>query len=321
MKRTILWVMVVALLAAGCSAAATPAPVMKSDVSSAPAAQGAPLALDQNRNLAAPATEAKSPSTASGSGAADRIVIKTANLEIVVSDPGTSMDTISKMADRMGGFVVTSNIYKTTTSNGVEIPEASITIRVPAEKLNDALIEIKTQVKSPQEDILSENITGQDVTQEYTDLQSRLSNYEQTETQLREIMASATKTEDVMTVFNQLTQVREQIEILKGQIKYYETSANFSAISVVLKAQASVQPLSIGGWQPVGVARDAVQALLNTLRFLANVIIWLIIFFLPLALVIFFPLRLLWVLFRRWRAKHKINRSTPPQTPTPPAAK
>jgi hypothetical protein len=125
----------------------------------------------------------------------------------------------------------------------------------------------------------------------------------------------------VMTVFNQLTQVREQIEILKGQIKYYETSANFSAISVVLKAQASVQPLSIGGWQPVGVARDAVQALLNTLRFLANVIIWLIIFFLPLALVIFFPLRLLWVLFRRWRAKHKINRSTPPQTPTPPAAK
>jgi hypothetical protein len=125
----------------------------------------------------------------------------------------------------------------------------------------------------------------------------------------------------VMTVFNQLTQVREQIEILKGQIKYYETSANFSAISVVLKAQASVQPLSIGGWQPVGVARDAVQALLNTLRFLANVLIWMIIFLLPLALLIFLPLRFLLNLFRRWRAKHKINRSIPPQNPTPPAAK
>ena len=52
-------------------------------------------------------------------------------------------------------------------------------------------------------------------------------------------MASATKTEDVMNVFNQLTQVREQIEVIKGQIKYYEESAALSAINVQIMAQRS----------------------------------------------------------------------------------
>jgi hypothetical protein len=91
------------------------------------------------------------------------------------------------------------------------------------------------------------------VTSEYTDLESRLGNLEAAEEQLTRIMESAVKTEDVLNVYNQLVQTREQIEVIKGQMKYYEQSAAMSAVSVELIPNEAVQPLSIGGWQPVGV--------------------------------------------------------------------
>jgi hypothetical protein len=79
-------------------------------------------------------------------------------------------------------------------------------------------------------------------------------------------MGSANRTEDVLNVYNQLTQVREQIEVTKGQIQYYEQSAALSSISVELVPDASVQPLTIAGWEPGGVAKEALQALITGLK-------------------------------------------------------
>ncbi|MCE1255112.1 MAG: hypothetical protein LWX83_16380, partial [Anaerolineae bacterium] len=47
-----------------------------------------------------------------------------------------------------------------------------------------------------------------------------------------------------------------------------------------------VKPITVGGWKPEGVARDAVQTLVNTFQVLANIGIWLVIYFLPLLLVL-----------------------------------
>jgi hypothetical protein len=112
-------------------------------------------------------------------------------------------------------------------------------------------------------------------------------------------MASATKTEDVLNVFQQLTAIREQIEVTKGQIQYYEESAALSQIAVLIRAEAAVQPLEIGGWQPVGVARDAIQATLDGLRVIANVAIWLVLFALPIGAIIYGFIRLVIWLFRK----------------------
>lgn len=236
----------------------------------------------------------------------DRLVIKNANLSIIVEDPGASMDHIAALADEMGGWVVTSNLYKTTTSEGVEIPQANINIRVPADQLNDALEKIKSEVDDPEEDIRSENVSGEDVTSTYTDLKSRLTNLEQAEASLREIMASATKTEDVLAVFNQLTQVRSDIEVIKGQMKYYEESAHFSSINVELISQASIKPLTVSGWQPVGVVRDALQALINFGKFLVNTLIWFVILVLPILVVLYIGVRILiWIIKKLFPGKKK----------------
>ncbi len=231
----------------------------------------------------------------------DRMVIKNASLSIVVEEPGATLDAISSLAADMGGFVVTSNLYRIQVDGGLEVPQANITIRVPAEKLDQALAEIKSGAGQ----ILNENISGQDVTQEYTDLESRLRNLENAEMQLTEIMEDAYATEDVLSVYNRLVEVQEQIELIKGQMQYYQQSAALSAISVNIQANEAVQPLKIGNWQPVGVAKRAIQALINTLEFIANLLIWIALYILPVALVLYFPGRWIWKGLKRFFAGRK----------------
>lgn len=246
----------------------------------------------------------------------ERIVITNASLSIVVSDPSASLDYISKMAQDMEGFVVSANLFQRELDSGETVSQASITIRVPAGRLNDTIEQIKNQSN---QDPLSESRESQDVTRDYTDLQSRLRNLESAEAQLQKIMDTATKTEDVLSVYNQLVQVREQIEVIKGQIIYLESSAALSAINVELIADKAVQPLTVGGWQPAGVAKNAIQALINGLKFLANAVIWIVIFVLPIALalflVVFLPIYLIWWVIRRRRSNQK-KQSISPQPPT-----
>ncbi|MEN6481931.1 MAG: DUF4349 domain-containing protein, partial [Anaerolineaceae bacterium] len=221
MKRGLIGLLIVMFLLTACSSATPQAPLLAKDGSYEDEIQGMAPAAELNygvndRGVAVPMpTMAASSGEPLGSGqpAPDRIVIRNADLSIVVDDPTVALDAIVRMAERMGGFVVNSNLYKTNTSSGNEVPEAYITIRVPAESLNAALAEIKNQTSDPSKDVLSENVSGQDVTKEYTDLNSRLKNLEDAETQLRRIMEEATKTEDVLNVFNQLTYYREQIEV------------------------------------------------------------------------------------------------------------
>lgn len=259
-------------------------------------------------------------STANVAQAAERIVIKNANLSIVIVDPGESMETISLMADEMGGFVVSANLYQERLESGVEVPRASITIRVPAERLNDALDRIRSQ---SDRDPLTERIDSDDVTDQYTDLQSRLRNLQNTEAQLTEIMADAIRTEDVLSVYNRLVEIREQIEVIQGQIQYFEQSAALSAISVELIANEAVIPLTIGSWQPVGVAKNAVQALIDTLKFVVTAAIWIVIYVLPVLLVLYLifvlPLSLIWKTLRRRRARNKTIQAVPPPASSPPA--
>lgn len=235
----------------------------------------------------------------------EKIVIKNASLTLAVEDPAASAKTISDMAEEMGGFVVSANIYRTTLSSGAEVPRASINVRVPAERLNEALEQIKLETDQPVRD---ETITSQDVTDDYTDLQSRLRNLETAEAQLQEIMEDAFKTEDVLSVYQQLTQVREQIEVTKGRIQYYEQSAALSSIQVELIANAALQPLSIGGWQPAGVARQALQVLINVLQFLATAAIYLVLVVLPVLIVILLPIGLVIWIVLRWRARRKVRK-------------
>ena len=284
LKKIAFVLIILSLLLVGCAAA---------NSSNAPMEAPSPLIERQAVESVSGASTAFDKSAYSEGESAtsvDRLVIKNASLSIAVDDPLKSKDNISYMAEALGGFVVSADVYQQTLSNGSKVPQVAMTIRVPAEKMDEALATIKNETNQP---ILSENESSQDVTADYTDLNSRLVNLQAAEAQLQKIMDSAVKTEDVLSVYSQLVSVREQIEVIKGQMQYYERSAAMSSISIQLTANAAMQPITIAGWQPKGVAKEALQSLIHALQSLADFGIRAGILYIPILLVIFVPLGLI----------------------------
>jgi hypothetical protein len=295
-KRIALIVVVLAvvLTACGAKAAATPSGYGGGAPEVAyPAPTMAPsMSYDTNKS-----GEGSTGVIASGAATQDRLVIRNADLTIVVADPQKKLEAISQMADSMGGFVVSSNMYQTSTPSGSTAPAAYISIRIPAEKLNTAL----TQIKADVVDVQNETQSGSDVTAQYVDLKSQLTNLEMAEKDLQAIMDEAknnpnssvsSKTQDVLSVYNQIVAVRGQIEQIKGQMKYYEESAAFSLINVTIIAEETVKPIEIGGWKPEGKVRDAIQSLIKFLQGFVNFLIYLFLLVIPILIVIFGPIAL-----------------------------
>ena len=215
-----------------------------------------------------------------------RMIIRDASLDIVASDPAQTMDEIAAMAENLGGYVVSSSLYQRTLESGITVPQANITVRVPAEKLDEAIQTIEGSATS----VENKTITSDDITQEYTDLEAQLRNLEAAEAQLMEIMDNATDTDEVLQVYERLVQVRGQIEVIKGRMQYYEQSVALSKIEVSITADEAVQPLQIGGWRPAGVAKKAIETLIRTLQLLVDAGIWLALCVLPIGLLIGLPL-------------------------------
>jgi len=246
--------------------------------------------------------------TGDSASAVKRMMIYNANLEIAVEDPASTMDDVIAMAEEAGGFVVSSNIYQSYSDSGRSQPRANVTVRVPAGQLDSIMAAIKDLTPDPKEDVISENVSGQDVTAEYTDLESRLRNLEAAEEALVALMEQAQDPEDVLDIFDELTYYRGEIEVVKGRMKYLEESAALSAISVEIISKESIQPIEIGGWEPKGTAKKAVETLINTAQFLADTAIWFGIFCLPflipLGIAIYFLVRLI----KKRQAKKKAQK-------------
>jgi hypothetical protein len=256
-------------------------------VAQAPAMEAPQSAPDAARN-------AVDSYSSTGQVAQDRLVIENADLSIVIKDPKTRMKEISDLAKEMGGFVVSSNLYQNTSSTGKQVPQGNIVIRVPSEKLDEALAKIKEGAI----DVPTENRSGQDVTSQYVDLQAQLTAKQAAEKKLLEIMDKATRAEDVLAVYIQVQTVQTEIEQLKGQIKYLEESAALSAISVQLIAEESTQPIVVGPWKPEGAAKQAIQDLIFFFQNFVDLLIRFVLLTLPALVLVAIPLFILYLIGR-----------------------
>lgn len=291
----------------------------RSAANQAPSIAPFELAQGESMEMEAPSADALGGGAADNAragaflpSAQDRLVIRNANVSIVVKDPAQSVDSIARMAEGMGGYVVSSNVFETTFGDGrlgepITAKQANITIRVPSDQLEAAL----DQINAAAIEVRNQNISGQDVTEEFTDLQSRLDNLEAAEKELREIMDSASrrdKIEDVLAVLNQLRQVREEIEVIQGRMQYLQQSARLSSISVDLIPDVATQPLQIGRWTPQGTAREAIAALVGALQWIADAAIWGLICVLPVAVLLGVPA---WIALRAIARRRRDKKNDP----------
>jgi len=227
-----------------------------------------------------------------------RMVIKTADLAVVVDDPRAAQEHVIAWVEAHDGYVVASSFSERTLPSGKRVLYGDMQFRIPA----DRFLEAVETVKSLAVRVEREDISGQDVTDEYVDLEARLRNLQAAEEELRRLLDEAANTDEVINIYRELMQVREQIEILQGRMRYLKESVAYSSVRVEFIPVEADESLSIAGWEPTGVARDAIRALLHAGQILITVLIWVVIFWLPVLLILMGVASLVWRLVRWvWR--------------------
>jgi hypothetical protein len=292
---------VAALVIAGCSSG----PRSSSDMAPSPSAGGAVEPVAQ-----APGSE--------GTAESSRKIIARAGLTLVVADTEVAVDEITALVDELGGYVSTSNLYRASWS-GTDALQGTITLRVPSENLEAALEALEAMAVEVDE----RTIDRQDITDQYSDVDAQIRNLEATETELLAMLEEVRErpnstSEDIMAVYRTLTEVRGEIETLRGRKNMWDNLISLSTIDVTLVPDTANLPVVEEGWRPSAVAREAQRALVVAVQGLGNVIIWFGIFFLPLLLLALIPLGIvLWVL--RWVFR-KLSKPKPALSAAPPPA-
>ncbi len=226
MKRlSIALALVIILLGTACAKA--PAPSVSKDESSGITILPRPTPVPTPVPALAPPVTIVLPSEEAGqSEVADRMIIRTGNLSLVVNDVTASVDQITRLTDNFKGYVVSARSWR----EGERLV-GSITVRVPATQFADAMRAIRALAV----EVTSETTSSKDVTEEYVDLTAKLRNLEAAETQLLRIMEKATKVDEILAVQRELTNVRGEIEQTKGRMQYLERSSETSLIEVRLE--------------------------------------------------------------------------------------
>jgi Domain of unknown function (DUF4349) len=220
------------------------------------------------------------------SQAFDRKIIRNANLTVEVTSPGDSQRKVVSIAESHQGFVVTSESTQRPSEDRNK-PEITINlvVRVPANQFNAVMEEIRAVGAR----VVQEKVTGQDVTEEFMDLEARIKNQKALESQFLEIMKRAGKVDDALSVQRELAEVRTEIEKLEGRRRFLENQSSLSTINVTLQPPTQIVNAT-GFWYSVRSAfSDGVDVAAGIVLFLIRAIIAI----LPIILFVVLPLALI----------------------------
>ncbi|MEO8638715.1 MAG: DUF4349 domain-containing protein [Chloroflexota bacterium] len=214
---------------------------------------------------------------------ADQKIIKTGEISIEVPDVTRALARVRAMAVQLGGYVGGSQA-------GTRDEPATLTLRIPADRFEDAL----ARLHELDGDVVVEATSEQDVTSAVVDLEARIANLQASETQYRTLLGQAVKVEDILAVQTRLDDVRGQIEQLQAQHKELSGLADLSTLTVTLIPSALQQ--AAGSWDPGKTVADAFAALVGVGQAVGNGVIWFAIVWLPaivgVAIVVLLAMRL-----------------------------
>lgn len=237
-----------------------------------------------------------------------RMIRKSASINIQVMDPIQSAEAIIELTEKIGGFVVSSSSSQEHYSGDIYLPKAEITIRVPAERLTETLEFIESQTTDVSKYVSNKRIYGVDITSEYVDTNSRLSSLEKTRDKLYEIMDTAANAEEALEVYNSIADVETEIEVYKGQKKYMEESVALSSIDIRISSVRPAPIQTVTKWSPADVVKDAFEALLDAGQSAAEFLIYFIIVVIPILILIALPIILIVLLIKKLIKNRKMNK-------------
>jgi hypothetical protein len=200
----------------------------------------------------------------------DRMVVQESSLSLVVSNVRDTNDKILDKTKEVGGYMVSSSL-----SRPEDAPYASTVVRVPAEKLKETLEYFRKLAMK----VSSENLSGQDVTDEYVDIEARLETLNKTKAKFEEILHSAVKIPDLLEVNRELITLQDQIDSYKGRQKYLEQTAKLARISLYLSTDEMALPYTPAkAFRPAVIFKEAVRSLIGTYQSVATKVIWIVVY-------------------------------------------
>ena len=197
-------------------------------------------------------------------------------MELVVSKPADSAEQIRTLAERMGGFLVSSEVRGDSDMSG-----GSLTVRVPAARFEEARAEIRKLALR----VDSEKIEAEDVTRQYVDQESNLRNLKAEESQYLTILKQARTVKDTLDVSEKLNGVRGEIEQQQAEFVALSKQVETVAITVSLRTEAQANVFGLQ-WRPLyelklaamqgleGLA-DYASAMFSLFFYLPAILLWL----------------------------------------------
>lgn len=174
--------------------------------------------------------EVISPGALFPSGAVSRAIIYEARLGIEVSE-GEVRDKASQAIQ----IITSLNGY--VGNSWIEEERATLYLKVPNDKLNQAIDGLKTLGE-----VEYEEMTAYDVTDQLVDLEARLNNSRATEKRLLQILEEAETVDDIILVEDRLSQVREEIERLEAMMLNLQRRIDYSSITLSMEEKAGIAP-------------------------------------------------------------------------------
>ena len=222
----------------------------------------------------------------------NRLVIQESNISLLVKDVVDVRNKILDYANANGGYMVNAS-----TSNPQDAPTATVVIRVPSDRLQDAL----NYFHSLSIKVVSENLVGRDVTDQYVDIDTRIAQLERTRARLETILDQATQITDITNLTQQILSYQNQIDSLKGQQDALEKNAQLAKLTIYLSTDEMALPYAPSEtFRPGVIFKLAVRSLVGTLRGLATLGIWVGVYG-----VIWVPALILYIFIRKWLRKRK----------------
>lgn len=198
----------------------------------------------------------------------DQKLIKTGRLDLVVDDVAEAESKISALATGDGGYVQDSDVSE--REDGTHYGD--VTVRVPSASFETAMESIKSYAAT----VRTESSQGQDVTEQYTDLEAQLRNAQAQEAEYLKILAQAGTVEEILQVQSYLSSVRYTVESLQGRLQYLENRTSYSTISVSLSEEPTVR-IPTKEFRFGAIVNEAAQALVAIAQNLAAAVVWLVI--------------------------------------------
>jgi hypothetical protein len=228
------------------------------------------------------------------STAVERMVIYNAELDLKVKDFMKAQTALEAKAAQYGGFIVESSNYR---NEGRRL-SGTLVIRIPQKNFNQFLNDAEGTASK----VDNRHVSGQDVTEEYVDLESRLRSKRVVEERLISFMEKAEKTEDLLKISQDLAGIQEEIEQLAGRINYLKNQTDFSTVTVSLYEERapSIDKTDLNTWDRTKEQFTA------SLSFLLSAFSGLFVFFagnLPVLMLIGIAGVIVFLAYRKYRSK------------------